>query len=146
MSQEGYVLSNRVLSTQAQWQEHISALGFNLTLHSTQDIQTRHGHLPAVWNGREAGFECGPAELTEIVNTYRTIDFHGPWTYAFAFYWSTLSGCLGAWIAMAAYAGATNGVVFDPQDGEILAAKVAARAARETELNLPRIEAIINQT
>lgn len=146
MSQEGFVLSNRTLSTQAQWQERISALGFDLTLQSTQDIQERHGHLPAIWNGREAGFECGPTNLAEIVEIYRAINLRGPWTYAFAFHWTTFGGCAGAWIAMTAYAEATDGVVFDPQDGKTLTAKAAMRAARQIEMDFPRVEAMVNQT
>lgn len=142
MSLEAYVLSNKTLQTYVEWQRHIDALAFDLTLIGESEPPARRGHLPAVWNGREAGFECGPGDLDDIVTTYDDVEFGGPWTYAYAFCWSTLSGCLGAWMAATAYARATGGVVFDPQEGVIQTVEDAVRETRDTERNFPRIEAM----
>jgi len=145
MSLDGFVLSNRIISRNQDWQRALDELDFKVTLlfHDV-DLKTRHGHLPAIWSGREAGFECGPTDLHELVETYDDFDFGGPWSHAYAFYWSTLPGLLGAYMGMAAYAHATEGVVFDPQEGVVLTARAAIEQTRTIERDYPRLEALIN--
>lgn len=145
MSLDGYVFSNKILKVNADLQISLELLGFRLRLIFSDEITTRHGHLPAIFDGREAGFECGPTDLREIVECYNDFDLGGPWTYAYEFHWSTLTGCLGAWMSMAAYADATDGIVFDPQDGVVLTARAAAQAARSIERDLPRLEGLLNR-
>ena len=75
------------------------------------------------------------------MTTYPEIDFGGPWSKAYAFYWSTLPGCLGAWIAAAVYARETQGILFDPQDAVLYPADAAIRSAQETEVTFLSLEA-----
>jgi hypothetical protein len=50
-----------------------------------------------------------------------------------------LSCLWGAYAAAAAYAKATDGVVFDGESGEVLPPDKAAQAAREIERDLPKL-------
>jgi hypothetical protein len=140
MSMEAYVLSNWRLSSQAEWQRAIDAAGFSVQLMSETPLLERRGHLPALWQGREAGFECGHGDADELTQDYPEVDFRGPWEHLFAFRWSTLPGCAAAYCAAAAYAAAVDGVMFDPQDDLVMGPEHALQLARETDAGVPMIE------
>src|SRR5215210_4243737 len=127
MSVEAYVLSNRRLSSQAEWQRAIDAAGFSVQLISETPLLERRGQLPARWRDREAGFECGQGPAAELMQDYPEVDFGGRWEHLFAFRWSTLPGCAAAYCAGAAYAAAVDGVIFDPQEGTVIMPDEALR-------------------
>lgn len=141
MTMDAYVLSNRKIKSIQEWQEGIDTIGFGLKLNSAKNPQHRSGHLPAEWEKREAGFECSPDDVADLIATYPDIEFGGPWLHAYSFHWGTLPACIGAVMAAAAYAHATDGLFFDPQDSLLLQPSAAIQYARETELSFPKIEA-----
>lgn len=142
MSMAIHVLSDRKLTSMAEWQQAIDAEGFGLRLSAGRSFEALRGFLPAQWSGREAGFECGHDSTAELHEYYGgDVDFGHVWSCALTFGWgSDMLACLGAYMAAAAYARATDGIVFDPQDSRIFTAQEAADAAREIERDLPSLE------
>ena len=68
------------------------------------------------------------------------IDFGRPWTQTLAFrFGGDFHALWGAYAAAAAYAKATEGVLFDSESGEVLPPDRAIAAAREIERDLPNL-------
>jgi hypothetical protein len=146
MSMELHVFSNRALDSMAAWQEAIKAQGFALELSAALPLSSHRGFLPARSGGRQTGFECYHDDPADLRLAYHDIDFGRAWTYALSLRWGArLLECFAAWMAAAAYANATDGVVFDPDTSELLAAQQAIERAREIERELPVIEASLGQ-
>ena len=76
--------------------------------------------------------------LSDLVETYRQFDFGGPWSCVYAFYFHTLAGAAGTWMAMAACITVTGGTAFDPQEGLLLNVNQARRYAREIVADVER--------
>jgi hypothetical protein len=141
MSMEIYVLSDQCLASMVAWQQAINAEGFDLALDHSRPFDKLRGHLPGTWQGRAAGFECDHWEPAVMFDEYTEIKFDHRWKYCLAFRWGAdIRACLGAYMAAAAYANATGGVVFDPDSGKILSPQQAKEAAAEIEKELPAIE------
>ena len=132
MSIDAYVFSNEPLSSLREWQRAIEAEELNIVLPADGLIRELHGFLPVHSNGVATGFECSPSDPAEIMRLYSAVDFGRAWECCLAFYWrGDLEECLAALSAVAAYAKATRGVVFDPQDSLVMSAQEALRLARE---------------
>jgi ketopantoate reductase len=71
--------------------------------------------------------------------------FNHRWRFALGFRWlgSRMDELQATWMAAAAYAAATDGVVFDCENGEILTAQQARHAVREIIRDLPRMTALL---
>ncbi|MCJ2140031.1 hypothetical protein [Methylobacterium sp. E-066] len=78
MTMEVYALCRQPMSSILEWQAAIDAIGFDLTLKSDQIPPAASGHLPATWQGREAGFECSVIPFSDLAETYPETDFRGP--------------------------------------------------------------------
>ncbi|MGU3542807.1 hypothetical protein [Methylobacterium sp. A52T] len=141
MSMEAYALCARAMPSVAEWQAAIDEIGFDLKLDAVRMPPATQGHLPATWRRREAGFECQIVPLSDLTDTYTDIDFGGPWTCVYAFYFATLPACAGAWMAVAACAARSGGIVFDPQEGHLLTAEDAIRHARDTVARIVSLDA-----
>ncbi|MEL6061184.1 MULTISPECIES: hypothetical protein [unclassified Methylobacterium] len=141
MTMEAYALCTRPMSSVTEWQSAINALGFDLTLQVEQIPPVTRGHLPATWQGRQAGFECSVIPLSDLTETYPDINFGGPWACIYAFYFATISSCAGVWIAVAACVRQLGGIAFDPQEGHLLAGEDAIRYAHETLASATMLEA-----
>jgi hypothetical protein len=142
MSMEIHVFSDRRLASIAEWQQAIDAEGFGLRLSTDGSLEGLRGFLPAQWGGRQAGFECFHDRAAELQDCYSAdVDFGRVWSEALSFAWgANVASCLGAYMAATAYARATDGIVFDPQDSRIFTPPEAAEAAREIERDLPKME------
>lgn len=139
MSLSCYVLCNRHLTTLGEWQAAIDALGFAVTLQgeATEPIEDLSGHLPTVWQGEEAGFECDPGgvdEAAEIIEMCDDVDLGGPWACMLAFNYVGFANIAGVTIAGAVYAKATDGVFYEAEGGERFDADAAIAFARKTEI------------
>jgi hypothetical protein len=150
MSMEIYVLSDKQLGSMNAWQQAVDAEHFALKLNTERPIGELQGFLPAAWGGRQAGFECDPWSPSDVIDTYTEVAFNRPWKYCLAFRWGAdARACLGAYMAAAAYASATAGVVFDPDSGRILAQLLAKQMAQQIEKDLPShermMESIVNR-
>ncbi len=138
MSMEIHCLSDRQLDSIVDWQRAIDAQGFALELSNACPFRSLKGFLPAQSGATETGFECFHDDPAELLVAYDFIDFGHPWKFALSFRWGgNLSACLAAYMAAAAYAKATDGVVFDPEEGQILTPQTAAECARQMETELP---------
>ncbi|MBM3527922.1 MAG: hypothetical protein FJX62_07505 [Alphaproteobacteria bacterium] len=146
MSLELFVLSDRKLSSIEEWRRAIDAAGFALTLDTERSIENLEGHLPARWNGEPAGFECDHWDAREVMRENGDIDFGRGWAHALAFRWGAdLKACVGAYMAAAAYAAATGGVVFDGEEGKVKTPKESLETARRIEAEIPVIEARLKE-
>lgn len=145
MSMEIYVLSDRQLNTLAEWQKAIDLSGFALSLSSDRPFTALSGFLPVKVKGIQVGFECDHWQARDVQEAYADVSFGHQWRYCLAFRWGAdLNACLGAYMAAAAYATATNGVVLDCEQGELSSGKDALRAARDIERQLPALEQTLN--
>jgi hypothetical protein len=96
------------------------------------------------WGANPTGFECDHWDAAALMADYADINFGHRWKYALAFRWGAdLRACVVAYMAGAAYARATRGVVLDCEQGKILSAQQAAEVARDIERQMPEIEAAI---
>jgi hypothetical protein len=146
MSMEIHVLSDREIASMAAWQQAITAEGFGLQLSAEASFPALKGFLPARSAGKTTGFECYHDDPRELLIGYHDFDFGHPWKHALSFRWGgDIMECLAAYMAAAAYAKATDGVVFVPDDGELLTPPLAIDRARETERELPAIVAQLDR-
>jgi hypothetical protein len=127
MSMEMWVLSDRELSSVAEWQAAIEAEGYPLRLDSTVQLQTHSGFLPAHLREKRTGFECDhfPADefLSDMKQQNPDVDFGRDWKFVLAFRWGgSFNELEAASMAAAAYAAATDGVVVDDQEMKIRSA------------------------
>lgn len=141
MTMEAYALCGRPIPGVSEWQATIAALGFDLTLRSDGVPPARSGHLPAIWQGREAGFECATIPFAELAETYSDTDLGGPWACVYAFTFATFPACAGTWIAIAGGLALTGGIAFDPQEDTVLTAEGAIRYAHEALASIAALEA-----
>jgi hypothetical protein len=131
MSMDLYILSDRRLNSLREWQRVIESERLDLVLPDGL-INELRGFLPIHSNGVATGFECSPRDAHEIMNLYSAVDFGRRWGHCLAFTWrGDLDECLAASSAAAAYAKATGGVVFDPQDSLVFSDQHALQRARE---------------
>ncbi len=147
MSMEIYVLSDERLNSISEWQQAIDARRFALRLSSETPFPAQKGFLPAQSGGNSTGFECDHWDAAKLMMDYCDLNFGHQWKHALAFRWGAdLRACVAAYMAGAAYAGATHGVVLDCEQGKIIAAQEAAEVARDIDRQIPEIEAAIRST
>jgi hypothetical protein len=141
MSLSAYVLSPRALETVGEWQAAIDALGFKLTFEGESDerIETLAGHLPVVWEGHEAGFECYPGDgdaVEDFLEDTEEARSGGPWTQILEISYVGTATIAGVAIAGAVYAHATGGIFWEGEEGVRVNADDAVSYARKTEAEI----------
>jgi hypothetical protein len=147
MSMEICVLSNAQLDSISEWQKAIDAEGFSLQLADNEPLAQLKGFLPITLGEKQTGFECYHVDPHEMIDTYHDVQFGGEWKYAFIFVWiGDFSEMLAASMAGVAYARATEGIVFDPQAGQILTPVEASKIVQDMERNMPKLEAEMRKT
>jgi hypothetical protein len=140
MAMELWVLSDRQLASVAEWQRAIDAEGFPLRLSNETRIENIDGFVSAYLRDQSTGFECSHLPAAEFIREMPQIDFGREWKYVLAFRWrADFNELRAAWIAGAAYARATDGIVLDDQEAMVRNAEEACAAARrEYEAPDPR--------
>jgi hypothetical protein len=127
MSMEIHILSDRLLTSIAAWQAAIDAEGFDLKLDQEVQLQTTSGFVPAMLHGKLSGFECYHDDFRELKASYSDVPYFKScpdWKQVLSFRWGSLAHeGVSVFMASAAYAKATEGVVYDPEDGKILTQK-----------------------
>lgn len=144
MSMELYVFSDTQLESIAAWQQAIDAAGFPLRLSAVRPFAELSGVLPVQLNDRQTAFECDhwdADDQEDIIETYDDVDFGRRWKYLLAFRWTgnPYEG-IAAYMAGSAYAKATDGIVFDCEEGKIISPERAGEVAGEIERQIPLIE------
>jgi len=135
---EIFVLSDRRLNSIAEWQRAIDAETFPFPARLTTDVPfgRLNGFLPAQYDGGLSGFECDHWAPRSIVDEYPDVGAGRDWKYALALRFGTRRGELEcAWMAAAAYARATNGVVFDTEEARVFQPEEAVQLVRKIEGN-----------
>jgi hypothetical protein len=131
MSMHVFVFSDTRLMSMLEWQRSINQEQFQVLLPSDVPIADIHGFLPVRLNESTTGFECDYRDVSHVMSLYREVDFGRQWNYCLSF---RSRGDLDEWfaanIAAAAYAAATNGIVFDPQDSLVMSSQEAVAAAK----------------
>jgi hypothetical protein len=147
MAMELWVLSDKQLGSIAEWQTAINAEGFPLVLSDEMPLDKIDGFLPARLRDQRTGFECNHWSTADFMREMSTVDFVHSWKYVLAFRWrANFNELRAAWIAGSAYARATDGVVFDDQEGKIrTAAESVATARHEYEAPDPVIGSSVDR-
>ena len=137
MSLSASILSKHPLATVGDWQAAIDAAGFKLFLDddAQRPISDLGGHLPAAWEGREAGFECypGDVEAADFAEDCEVMAVGGPWSHVLDIHYVGFANSAGVAIAGAVYAHATGGFFWEGEGGERVDADVALAYARRIE-------------
>jgi hypothetical protein len=141
MAMEIFALSDRRLNSIAEWQRAVDAEGFALQLSAETPFAQLSGFLPVRYDNAPSGFECDHWEPSAVMDENPSNAFGHAWTYALAFRFGVRPGELeSAWMAAAAYARATAGVVFDTEENRIFQPDEAARLVRKIESNRANID------
>src|SRR5206468_5516896 len=82
MSLEFSVLSDRRLSSTAEWQQAIDAEGFPLRLDPACTLAQAKGFFLAHLGDKPTGFECYHDDAGEMIDSYADIDFGRRWAHA----------------------------------------------------------------
>ncbi len=132
MSMELWILSDKKLDSITQWQAAIDSEGFPLRLSAEKPFELLNGFLPSYLRDASTGFECYHENALEFVRGNPDIHLNHDWKYMLAIRWlgGKRNELLAAWIAGAAYAQATDGVIIDDQEEKIWNTAEARDAAR----------------
>jgi hypothetical protein len=123
-----------------EWQEAATHLLFPIKF-SPGPVNEVKGFLPVSWKDRSTGFECNHWTVGDIQESYKDVKIDQRFTSALVFRWgSDFYELVAALQAAAAYAMATDGMVFDCEAEEIYNIDRAVKIARETEAALPQVE------
>jgi hypothetical protein len=148
MAMELNVFSDRSLNSTSEWQRAIDLEGFPLRLAEDVGFANTSGLLPAQLNNKPAGFECYHDNATEAMNSLGFGHFDHEWRFSLGLRWrgGDLDELDSAWMAATAYAAATDGVIFDYEEGRIFTVMEARELLRKFERERPMLEALIKET
>ena len=148
MSMEIFVLSDSKLASIANWQDAIHAEKLVLEFSIAGALHGIAGFLPAHLEGVSTGFECYDDDdnVSELMQTYGAVDFGNQWQHALGIrIIGDFNELVAAWMAAVAYAHATGGIVFDPQEGKIFTPQQAREVVRAIEKDRPAFEAAVRK-
>lgn len=146
MSMEMYVLSSRRLRSMDEWQKTVDNLGFPIKFSEEVPFEQIDGFLPLLWRAIRTGFECNHWSIDDIREVVSENDVSPGFVHVLAFRWiGDFSELVAAVQAAAAYAVATDGMVFDCEERNMISAARAVEIARETESALPQAEAAMQK-
>jgi hypothetical protein len=140
MSMQICVLADSQLSSIAEWQKSIDAEGFPLRLSDPEPNR----NLVARLRDEETSIEYGIYAFNELKDTYQHVNFGHDWKYVIAFTWSSdFAEGIAAWMAATAYARATDGIIFDEQEGKLFTPDESLQITRDIEQRWPEMEAMM---
>ena len=147
MAMELWILSDKQLGSITEWQAAINAEGMPLTLSDEKPLDKIGGFLPARLRGQPTGFECNHWPAAEFMRDMPNVDFGHAWKHVLALRWrGDFNELRAAWVAGSAYARATDGIVFDDQEGKIRnSAEAVETARREYEAPDPDIGSSVDE-
>ena len=133
MFMEVYVFSNRRVDAMAAWQAALDAEGYGIRLDASRDFADLSGFLPVTIDGNHSGFECDHFDAGQMIDELREQGFplERPWQYLLAFrFGGHRYECISALVAAAIYMQATDGVLFDCEEGTFYGPERASDYAR----------------
>jgi len=144
MSMQICVLSDRRLTFISEWQQAVDAESFPLRLSFGKPLAQIGGFISAHIGKTPTGFECRYRMPGDISAAYPEINFGHAWKYGMAFIWGgDINELQAAWAAAAAYAQATEGIVFDEQEGKLLSPEEAIQTFRDLARTIPDVDAVV---
>ncbi|MFD2185137.1 hypothetical protein [Rhodoplanes azumiensis] len=146
MSMEIEILSDLYLKTVSEWQGSIDAIGFPLRLDPTISVEDIGGFIPVRLGETPTGFECYRDDANEVVQSLGLSNSGRAWRFALGLRWKgDLNELQAAWMAAAAYAAATDGVIFDYEEGKIYLPSEAVAQVQRIRRDVPHVEAILRE-
>ena len=136
MSMELYVISPKRLDTIQEWQKAINEFQFSIKISEDVDFEKTSGFLPLLLNGKLSGFECDHWAINDMKESlsFHHIALDPSWKHVLAFRWGgNFDELICATQASIAYAIATGGLIFDPQEGEIFSNEKSLQLAKNIE-------------
>jgi hypothetical protein len=144
MSVEISVLSDTQLNSIAEWQRAIDAEEFPLRLTDDAPLDAHGGSLVAHLRESETRIEYRIEEFGRTKEFYEKVNFGRDWKCLLVIPWiHGFDGLTAAWMAATAYARATSGVIFDPQEGEVFNLEEALKVIQGMERTRPEAEAAL---
>src|SRR5690242_17199041 len=145
MAMELNVFSDRSLNSTSEWQRAIDLEGFPLRLAEEVDFVNTSGFLQARLNNKPGGFECYQDNAREAMNALGATHFDRRWRFSLGLRWrgGDLDELDSAWMAATAYAAATDGVIFDYEEGKTFTVAQARDQLRRFENERPIVDAIM---
>jgi hypothetical protein len=144
MAMELFVLSDMQLQSIAAWQAAIDSEKFPLRLKDDRPFAALKGFLPVLLRGITTGFECDHWSAETFMQQKSDVNFGRAWRRALAFRWGgDFNQLQSVWMAAAAYAKGTEGIVFDDEGGKVHTAAEACEMVLEIERGIPIIEAFL---
>ena len=142
MSMALWVFSDKKLKSFGEWQSAIDAEDYPLKLDDKTPFNSIQGFLPAQLHGQLTGFECYHDDPRKLIRDNSDVNFGHNWKYVLGFRWtgSKVSEQRAAWMAGVAYARATEGIIFDDQEGKFRSAVEAREVVRDVERDVPEID------
>jgi hypothetical protein len=141
---EMHVFSDQQLNSMAEWQRAVDLEGYPLKFPPDTRFEAARGFLPCKLREKDTGFECYHDNAQNMMQHYGSDDFHRQWKYALGFRWrGDFTELQAAWMAAAAYAQATNGIIFDPEAGRSYSPQEAVKIVSDNEQELPAVEAAV---
>jgi hypothetical protein len=143
---EMHVFSDSRLNSTAEWQRAIDLQAHPLKFLPGAKLATAQGFFPATLAGKASGFECYHDDANKMIEHYGRSNFLKPWKYALGFrFRGDFTELQAAWIAAAAYARATNGIVFDGESGRSYTPPEAEGVISDIIRDLPAVEAALKK-
>lgn len=144
MSMELYILSDIKLASIGDWQKSIDEDGQKLRLSTARLFNDLHGGLPVTIGSTKTAFECDHWEVEDVIDGSPNIRFGRRWKYALAFRWGgDIDAGVAAYAAAASYAKATDGVILDCEEGQIISPQRALEISNEIAGGRAQIEAAV---
>jgi hypothetical protein len=121
------------MPTVQQWQNAVYSNEFDLKLPTLSSIQEHSGFLLIDYQENSTGFEFDVSDPFDTVNAYDIAQIVPYSNYVVAnFRWGgDLLACATAFATASLLAIITEGIVFDPQEGDIFDTKEALEEARQ---------------
>lgn len=147
MSMSLWIFSDREVSSVAEWQAAIAAEGYPLQLSSDMIFEELSGFFPMHLRGELTGFECYREDAADVEQADLGVEIDHNWKFLLVFSWlgSKENELLAAWMAATAYARATNGIIYDGEEGKLLTPAQAHDYVHKLEHPSPETLAAIKE-
>lgn len=147
MAMELFVFSDRQLQTISEWNRALFEIGFDVVIEETGKIAELSGHQPTKLRGRDVWIEYDHFDPTEFFEELKEgVKKERDWRYLLAFRWgSDIYAHSAVFMAAAAYAKATEGVVLDEWEPIFRKWEEVAEIARQADLDTPKVEAWLRE-
>jgi hypothetical protein len=145
MAMELFVFSDQQLQTTSEWNEVLAEIGFEVLIED-EKISDLGGHQPTKFRGRDVWIEYDHFDPDKFFNEQDYVKKERDWKYLLAFRWgSDIYAHPAVFMAAAAYAKATDGVVLDEWEPIFRRWEEVAEMGRQADRDTPKLEAWLRE-